>query len=32
LRDVWAAPELAPTSAELAAPLVWLARTAPAAA
>ncbi len=32
LRDAWAAPELAPTSAELAAPLVWLARTAPAAA
>jgi coenzyme F420 biosynthesis associated uncharacterized protein len=32
LRDAWAAPELAPTSAELAAPLVWLARTKPAAA
>jgi coenzyme F420 biosynthesis associated uncharacterized protein len=32
LRDVWAAPELAPTSIELAAPLVWLARTQPAAA
>jgi coenzyme F420 biosynthesis associated uncharacterized protein len=32
LRDAWAAPELAPTSAELAAPLVWLARTEPTAA
>ncbi len=32
LRDAWAAPELAPTSAELAAPLIWLARTEPAAA
>jgi coenzyme F420 biosynthesis associated uncharacterized protein len=32
LRDVWAAPELAPTSAELAAPMAWLARTRPAAA
>jgi coenzyme F420 biosynthesis associated uncharacterized protein len=27
LREAWAAPELAPTSAELAAPAVWLART-----
>jgi coenzyme F420 biosynthesis associated uncharacterized protein len=32
LRDAWAAPELAPTAAELAAPAVWLARTEPAAA
>jgi coenzyme F420 biosynthesis associated uncharacterized protein len=32
LRDAWAAPELAPTAAELAAPATWLARTAPAAA
>jgi coenzyme F420 biosynthesis associated uncharacterized protein len=32
LRDAWAAPELAPTSIELAAPLVWLSRTEPAAA
>jgi coenzyme F420 biosynthesis associated uncharacterized protein len=32
LRDAWAAPELAPTSAELAAPAAWLARTEPAAA
>ncbi|HEX5923480.1 MAG TPA: zinc-dependent metalloprotease [Baekduia sp.] len=32
LREAWAAPELAPTSAELAAPLVWLARTKPATA
>jgi len=32
LRDAWAAPELAPTSAELAAPGTWLARTRPTAA
>jgi coenzyme F420 biosynthesis associated uncharacterized protein len=32
LRDAWAAEELAPTSAELAAPATWLARTAPPAA
>jgi coenzyme F420 biosynthesis associated uncharacterized protein len=32
LRDVWAAPELAPTAAELAAPAAWLARTEPPAA
>jgi coenzyme F420 biosynthesis associated uncharacterized protein len=32
LRDAWAAPELAPTSAELADPAQWLRRTAPAAA
>src|SRR5258708_11552559 len=32
LRDAWAAPELAPTAAELAAPAAWLARTQPAAA
>ncbi|MCW2995931.1 MAG: coenzyme biosynthesis-associated protein [Conexibacter sp.] len=32
LRDAWSAPELAPTSAELAAPGTWLARTRPAAA
>ncbi|HWI74518.1 MAG TPA: zinc-dependent metalloprotease [Baekduia sp.] len=32
LRDAWAAEELAPTSAELAAPAAWLARTEPAAA
>jgi coenzyme F420 biosynthesis associated uncharacterized protein len=32
LRDAWAAPELAPSSAELAAPAAWLARTEPAAA
>jgi coenzyme F420 biosynthesis associated uncharacterized protein len=32
LRDAWAAEELAPTPAELAAPATWLARTAPPAA
>jgi coenzyme F420 biosynthesis associated uncharacterized protein len=32
LRDAWAAPELAPTSAELAHPQAWLLRTAPPAA
>jgi coenzyme F420 biosynthesis associated uncharacterized protein len=32
LLHAWSAPELAPTSAELAAPLVWLARTKPAVA
>jgi coenzyme F420 biosynthesis associated uncharacterized protein len=32
LRDAWAAEALAPTSAELAAPAAWLARTEPAAA
>jgi coenzyme F420 biosynthesis associated uncharacterized protein len=32
LRDAWAAPELAPTSAELADPAAWLRRTAPSAA
>ncbi|QEC46606.1 coenzyme F420 biosynthesis-associated protein [Baekduia soli] len=31
LRDAWAAPELAPSKAELAAPAEWLRRTAPAA-
>jgi coenzyme F420 biosynthesis associated uncharacterized protein len=31
LRDAWAAPELAPTPAELAAPARWLQRTADAA-
>jgi len=29
LRDAWASPDLAPSSAELAAPATWLARTAP---
>jgi coenzyme F420 biosynthesis associated uncharacterized protein len=32
LRDAWASAELAPTSAELASPAAWLARTEPAAA
>jgi coenzyme F420 biosynthesis associated uncharacterized protein len=32
LRDVWDAEALAPTTAELAAPAAWLARTEPAAA
>jgi coenzyme F420 biosynthesis associated uncharacterized protein len=32
LRDVWVAEDLAPSSAELAAPAAWLARTEPAAA
>jgi putative hydrolase len=32
LLAAWAAPELAPTAAELAAPTAWLARTEPAAA
>jgi coenzyme F420 biosynthesis associated uncharacterized protein len=32
LLAAWAAPELAPTSAELAAPAAWLARTEPQAA
>jgi coenzyme F420 biosynthesis associated uncharacterized protein len=32
LRDAWASADLAPTSAELAAPATWLARTEPAAA
>jgi coenzyme F420 biosynthesis associated uncharacterized protein len=32
LRDAWASADLAPTSAELAAPAAWLARTEPAAA
>jgi coenzyme F420 biosynthesis associated uncharacterized protein len=32
LRDAWAAPELAPTSSELADPAAWLRRTTPAAA
>jgi uncharacterized protein (DUF2342 family) len=32
LRDAWSAEVLAPTSAELAAPAAWLARTEPAAA
>jgi coenzyme F420 biosynthesis associated uncharacterized protein len=31
LRDAWAAPELAPTAAELADPQAWLRRTAAAA-
>jgi uncharacterized protein (DUF2342 family) len=32
LRDAWAAPELAPSPAELAHPAAWLQRTAPRAA
>jgi coenzyme F420 biosynthesis associated uncharacterized protein len=32
LRDAWASADLAPTSAELAAPAAWLSRTEPAAA
>src|SRR3954451_21471340 len=32
LRDAWASPDLAPTSAELAAPAAWLARTGDKAA
>jgi uncharacterized protein (DUF2342 family) len=32
LRDAWSSPDLAPSSAELAAPAAWLARTEPRAA